>query len=276
MPRSSVTAAGERLLLSHEMLVVLLLTVAGFCSIPLWRGGMEISWDGLNHHFYLGWIAQGARFDRDVLAASSQSLQFPYLYWPAYKLAASGLSGVAAGVVLASLQALIAVPAWLLAKACMPGQSGFDAAMRIMAVLLSLMTSAILLLVDTTSVDVLASIPMLWSIALAVRPLATPNGGWPSVQGSVLFSGAAAGVALAAKLSNAPLAMLLPIVWVLVPGTGRRRLRLCVLGGLTMVGVFAVAYAYWGWLLWTVYGNPFYPMFDGTFSRVRELVGWHS
>lgn len=259
----------------HELWLVIVLAALGFASIPLHHQATELSWDGLNHHIYLGWTAGAHRFGHDFLAAASQSLQYPYLYWPAYQLAAQGASGVVAGSVLACLQSVIAVPAWLLARACIPGSTVFDAAMRMLAVLLSLMTSVILLLINTTSNDILAAIPMLWAIALAVAPhdAATPR--WLTPPRSVALSGLLAGAAVASKLSNGPIAILLPLLWMLAGAGLTSRLRLVVLGSGTTIVSFVLCYMYWGSLLWTYFGNPFYPLYDDLFAHVRAWMGWH-
>ena len=88
-------------LLRWEWFFIFLLATVVFVSIPLSLGEIGISWDALNHHIYLGWTAEHPRFDKDFVAAGYQAYQFPYLYWPVYKLAAGGWSGAAAGVVLA-------------------------------------------------------------------------------------------------------------------------------------------------------------------------------
>lgn len=263
-----------RQLVRHEMHIVLLLVALAFISIPVAHGGLELGWDALNHHIYLGWTAEAHRFDLDFLAASWQSLQFPYLYWPAYRMAASGFSGTAAGMVLAALQALIAVPAWMLARTCMPGQTLFDVALRVLAVTLSLTTSVTLLLVNTTNNDILSAIPMLWAIALAVAPLDAARARWLTPSRSVLLSGALAGAAVACKWSNGPLAILLPALWLLAATAWPQRLRLAALGCLATLVVFVLLYGPWGWLLWKYFGNPMYPMYDHYFQPVREWMGW--
>src|SRR5690348_14079424 len=122
-----------------------------FVSIPFGLGGIGISWDALNHQIYLGWTTEHPRFDRDFLAASYQSYQFPYLYWPVYKLSASGVSGAWSGAVLASLQWLAVPPVWIMARACIPGQQWFDVVMRLLAVVLAFLTGLVLSLFDSTS-----------------------------------------------------------------------------------------------------------------------------
>lgn len=264
----------ERRLLRLEPWLVLGLVMSLFVSIPLWRGGVDLSWDALNHHFYLGWMADQPRLGQDFMAAGSQSTQFPFLYWPAFKLAMSGASGRWAGTVLALLQATIALPAWLLARACIPGATCFDGAMRVLAVLLAVCTSAILRLVDTTSNDILASIPALWAIAVAVAPRDPAAPAWLDARSSAWVSGLLAGVAAGCKLSNGPVVVLLPLVWVLGRGSLAERAGRVVMGGVAAMAGFVLVYGWWGWTLWQAYGNPFHPMFDGLFAPLRQATGW--
>lgn len=264
----------DRMLLASELPLLLALAFAVFVSIPIVLGGISLSSDTLNHHIYLGWVADKARFDRDFLAASYQSYQFPYLYWPIYKLAIGGASGVTAGVILAAIHLLAVPPAWMLARACMPGQTAFDVSMRFLGVLLAFMTSVILLLLDTTGNDVFAAIPMIWAIAFAAAPLDASRGAWMTPRRCLVLSGLLAGASIAFKLSNGPLAILLPGLWWLTARSWPQRLTNVALGSAaTMVGVL-VTYGYWGWQLWTWFGNPIYPMYDGLFAVLRQWAGW--
>jgi hypothetical protein len=224
---------------SAEFLLLMVAAWLAFISVPLALGRIGISWDALNHHIYLGWVADSPRFDRDYLAASYQAYQFPYLYWPVYKLATGGFSGAWAGVVLASLYWL-AVPAmWMIARTCMPGAGLFDMAMRVLAVALSFCSGLILSLFDSTPNDLLAAIPLVWAIALGLAAVPTA-GSTSSARIVVLWSGFLAGVSIACKFSNGPLAVLLPVLWVFSGVTWKERL-LNVLAGncLILIGFLA-------------------------------------
>lgn len=257
-----------------ELAAVLVLAMLLTLWMVLATGGVRLSWDALNHHIYLGWIAEKHRLDHDVLAAGHQGFQFPYLYWPVYKLATSGASAQATAIVLAALH-LPAVPAvWMIARSCMPGDTLAATAMRMLAVFLAFLTGAVLALLDATSNDLLAAIPLVWAIAFglrAVEPGRTPS----EVMRAMAWSGLLAGVSVGCKFSNGPIAILLPLLWVFAPaaGRGRRTLHLVVGGGMTIAGL-VVTYGYWGWLLWARFGNPLYPFFDNHFAPVRQLLGW--
>lgn len=261
-------------LLYWELPVVCLLAWMAFIAIPLSLGEIGISWDALNHHIYLGWTAEYPRFERDFLAASYQSYQFPYLYWPVYKLSASGLTGAWSGVVLATLNWLAVPPVWMIARTCMPGQQWFNALMRMLAVVLAFMSVLVLSLFDSTSNDLLAAIPFVWAFALALDALPSNRPRRLSARNAVLLSGLFAGVSVACKLSNGPLAILLPGLWILSARTFRGRLLNTALGGSATVAGFVIAYGYWGWKLWIHFGNPVYPFYDPWFAPLRGLVGW--
>ena len=235
---------------------------------------MGISWDALNHHIYLGWVADHPRFDRDFLATSYQAYQFPYLYWPVYKLSASGISGAAAGVVLASLNWLAVPAVWMIARVCIPGHHWFDSAMRFTAVLLAFMSGVVLSMFDSTSNDLLAAVPFVWAMACALEPCADQDSPVLSARTWILLSGLLAGVSIACKLSNGPLAILLPILWVSPSISIRTKFVQTVLGSAAVLGGFLVTYGYWGRLLWLHFGNPIYPFYDPQFAPLRTLLGW--
>lgn len=266
----------KRMLVVWELPVVLLLMWVALISIPLLLGEIGISWDMLNHHIYLGWTAEHPRFDTDFLAASYQSYQFPYLYWPVYKLATNGFSGAWAGVVLATLHTVVVPPVWMIARTCMPGNQGFDVLMRFLAVLLAFSTGLVLSLFDSTSNDLMAATPFVWAMALALEPLRKPAAEWLTVGQLIQLSGLLAGASVAFKLSNGPLVILLPGLWVLSGATLRKGLLNVFAGGVAALVGFAVVYGYWGWQLWRHFGNPIYPFFDAGFAPFRAALGWHS
>lgn len=261
-------------LLRWELPAVLLLAWMAFISIPISLGEIGLSWDALNHHIYLGWTAEGPRFDRDFVAAGYQSYQFPYLYWPVYKLATTGWSGVSAGIVLATLHMVAVPPVWMLARVCMPGATVFDAAMRLMAVVLAFSSAVVLSLFDSSSNDLMAAAPLVWALALGMEPLRKDRVAWLTPTRAVVLSGLFAGVSVAFKLSNGPLAVLLPFVWIFSGESLLGNVRRVVIGSVATMAGFALTYGYWGSLLWSHFGNPIYPFYDHLFAPFRSLTGW--
>lgn len=266
---------GQRWARPSTVEFIVLMTVAwmAMVSIPVLLGGIGLSWDALNHHIYLGWIADKPRFDRDFMAAGSQSLQYPYLYWPVYKLAAAGASGVLTGIVLASLHWLAAPPIWLLTRHFISGVDAYSVAMRAMALLLAFLSPVVISLFDSTSNDLLAVIPFVWALAIALYPhdLRGETHHW--LIGAWL-SGVLAGMSVAFKLSNGPMAVLLPLIWFFHSPADRIRWLRSVVGGLGVLAGFALTYGPWAAQLWVHVGNPIYPFCDSCFAPMRAWLGW--
>ena len=156
-------------LMDWEFSIILFAMWLVFISIPLFLGQIGLSWDAMNHQIYLGWVADSSRFDKDYMAASLQSYQFPYLYWPVYKLAISGFSGMAAGLVLSTLHLIAVPPVWMVAKAVIPGTDVQSAVFRGAAVILAFMSAVPLQTLAVTGNDLLAAAPLLWAVAIVFR-----------------------------------------------------------------------------------------------------------
>lgn len=268
------TAAAARIPSARaELAALLVLAWVAFGAIPIALGGIGLGWDALNHHIYLGWIADRPRFDKDFMAASGQSFQYPYLYWPVYKLFASGMDGKWAGAVLASLNLIAVPPVWMLARLSVPDGNWYGIAMRWLAVALAFSTAVVLSLFDSTSNDLLAAVPLVWAVALAMEtgsPAAPGRRSWLLI----FLSGLCAAASVAFKLSNGPLVLLMPLLWALQGHVLRERARYVAVGCLGVLGGVAVFYGAWGWQLWVHYGNPIYPFCDSWFALVRDWTGW--
>jgi hypothetical protein len=265
------TALAQRLM-RWEFVMVLAVAWGALISVPLVQSAMTLSWDAVNHHIYLGWMAEHSRLGYDFMAAGYQSYQFPYLYWPAYKLAASGAGPVLAGVVLATLDLIAVPPIWMIARTCMPGDRIADQAMRLLAVLLAFLSPVVLSLLDSSSNDLMAAAPLLWSVAFALESF-RPQRSLGHKQLAVL-SGALAGVAVACKFSNAPVAVMLPLLWLFCGAGWRERLLNTLIAGLAGALALVATYGVWGVQLWTHFGNPIYPFFDSAFEPLRHWAGW--
>lgn len=274
-PAPLLERAAPPALLRWEGALVCLVAWAALLAIPLSQGELGLGWDALNHHIYLGWTAQHPRFERDFLGAGFQSFQSPYLYWPVYRMAVGGWSGVAAGAVLASLHVVVVWPVWMLARACVPGTTLFDLSLRALATALAFLSGLVLSVFDATMNDLLAAAPLVWAVALATEPLARPAGMAPArVRRYLLLSGLCAGLAVALKLSNGPLALLMPGLWLLAAAGVRARLACLLYASAGALAGFLLGYGYWGALLWRHFGNPVFPFVDYWFAPLRGWLGW--
>jgi hypothetical protein len=232
--------------------------------VPVLGGGVGLSWDAVNHQIYLGWIADRIRFDLDVWASATQSFQFPYLYWPAYKLYSSGAGAIETGIVLAALQCTCVPAVWLLARVCVPEYSWFGTSMRAIAMAMAFASSVVLSMFNTTANDLLSAVPLVWGIAIASMTLLDGERRQATL-GRCLVVGVLCGVSVAFKLSNGPVAVLAPLLLLIKVGRGRVYFVGVFAAYMAMLFGFGVAYVRWGWELATRFGNPIFPLFNSVF-----------
>jgi hypothetical protein len=256
-----------------ELVFAVLLVWLALAGMTLAEGQIGISWDALNHQVYLGWSADAPRFDRDVMPAAFQTYQFPYPYWPLYKLATGGATGVQAALMLATLQVATVPAIWIVARSCIPEASWFGTGMRLLAVGLAFLSGLVISLFTTTANDLLAAMPLLWAFAI-VFPYAAQAAPASVPRWLFALSGVLGGVSVAFKLSNGPLVLVLPFLWLLVRQPLRRRAEGVILGCVTILLGFLLTYGSWGWQLWQLHGNPIYPFADHWFGLLRAAVGW--
>ncbi|MBK9136833.1 MAG: hypothetical protein IPM15_21405 [Betaproteobacteria bacterium] len=245
-----------------EAILVTLVAAAAVAAVPFAAGEWAWSWDGLNHHVYLGLIAESPRWRLDVEAASAQSYQYPYLYWPVYRLSQLDIGGVWAGALWsAALAALVVPPLWLTSRRLLQSaeqpaaQAIFE---RVAACVLALLSIVVLAALNTTANDVLAMVPLLWAVAITTveRP------------GNRRIAVAAAlwGISVAFKLSHALAVPLVLVWWWYGPGWPLPWRRGALIAVSAAFG-YVLVYAPWGWQLWRETGNPFHPFLHGLFAR---------
>lgn len=228
----------------------------------LWTGSWGWSWDALNHHVYLGLIAESPRWHLDVAAASVQSYQYPYLYWPFYVLSTWELPPVLAGALYAAFQAMVLLPpVWWAAFRLLPARGGVWQARFERGAACALAGSSLVVIagLGTTSNDLLCTVPLVWAIALmcTAEPASDRRAAWAA---------ALWGVSTAFKWSNG-LAIPWLVVWWWHRVPGRELVRAVGMAAAALAG-FTLAYAPWGWQLWLHTGNPFHPLFAGWVGRL--------
>ena len=243
-----------------ELLLISLLAIAAAAALPLSQGQFFWSWDALNHHVYLGLVAEQPRWELDVIPASFQSYQYPYLYWPIYRLSLWPISGAALGAIWAALQAgMLLPPLWLISVRLLPdeGPAWQGVLWRALGCALGAMSLIVIAGLESTANDLLAAVPLLWAIAVGLQDKPT--------QRQAFVAAALWGVATAFKWSNG-LALPWLLLWWWVSQRPQWPWRRGLALSLGAVTGFAVAYAPWGLQLWRVTGNPFYPMFTSVFG----------
>jgi hypothetical protein len=242
-----------------EVVLLTALAAAAAAAVPLNAGVWAWSWDALNHHVYLGYIAEHPRWHLDVVAASVQSWQYPYLYWPVYRLSQLDIGGAAAGAIWGGFLAiLLTPPIWVLSWRLLRNdaqprwQAVFE---RVASCALAACSVLVLSAINTTANDPLASVPLLWALALMAAPRAS--------DASAAWAGSLWGVAVAFKLSNL-LALPLLALWWWSDSSPRLRWRRGIAIAMAAIAGFTLAYAPWGWQLWRYTGSAFHPLVPGS------------
>lgn len=240
-----------------EIIATTMVAWALMVIIFLKFGSFGFSWDALNHHIYLGWMAHHSRLDLDLWAAASQSYQYPYLYLPIYEFYSHGIDGSLVGIATISMSS-IAIPAvWLISNTLVAERSWGAVIFRIGAVLLAFSSAMVLSTFATTANDFFAALPMIWAIALALISYERMKNGSAERYFGLLAT-FMAGVSVGLKVSNIVIAVALPLLLFheIKALQGRRivSFMLCSLAG------YLLTYGYWGWKMWTRFGDPYYPL----------------
>lgn len=236
-----------------ELVAVTLLAAIAAACLPAMAGRFEWSWDAINHQVYLGMTAEHPRWQLDVMAANSQTYQYPYLYWPVYRMALLDAQGVWVAAAWAATQAACVMPpVWWAAYRLLPqqGSSAEAAIERVAACVLGAMSGVICSSLETTANDLLAATPLLWAVAIGLKPDASGR--------RLLAVGALFGVAVAFKFSNVVFVPLLLVWWFQARAPYLSVRRGLLLWGGAAAG-FLAAYFPWGWQLWARMGHPLYP-----------------
>lgn len=247
--------------LAAELLLLTLLAAAAGAGLAAYAGHWAWTWDGINHHVYLGLIAEQPRWHLDVLAANYQSYQYPYPYWPIYRIAQIDGNGALVAMLWAGGQAaLLLPPVWLAAYRLLPSTGGprwEPALTRGAACAMAFLNGVVVLAINNSANDIIATVPLLWALALQL--------GQPSSLQRAFWCAALYGVSIAIKWSNGLLLPVLLVWWWQAerPHLPLRRGAALAIG--TLAG-FAVAWLPWGWQLWRYTGNPFYPYFRSLFG----------
>lgn len=225
----------------------------GLGGVASLLAGAPDDWDLQNYHIYGPWALLEGRHGRDLNAVGAQSFFNPLLHLPYYLLAVRWLGDWPrlVGFISGLPYGLLAWLVFLLARR-LPGGGG--SRRRWLAMAIGLTGSLVMAEIGSAIGDIVACIPLVGAVILALRAL-EGRAGW------ALAAGGLAGLAGGLKL---PFCVFAPglVLGLLAAGGGVAAAALLCLG---WVGGFAAAYGVWGWGLWAEYGNPVFPMLNGVF-----------
>lgn len=224
--------------------------------------GQDANWDLRNYHLYNGYAWLHGRLALDLAPAQMQSYFSPLLdvFHAGLML---GLPAPVGGFVLGVLHGAVFVPlSWVIWQVL--GERPDRARLAPLLAFAGLCTAAFLSEFGNTMGDNLSAGFVVAALALVMqaRRLDPRDRAAASVW---CLAGAALGIAVAFKLTNALYAVALGVAVLSCGGRWRAR----VAGGLLLTTsactVFALLAGHWYFKVWEIFGNPLFPQFNAVF-----------
>lgn len=222
--------------------------------------GKDLSWDVLNHHFYLPFSWWTGRIDTDIFAAGPQSYQNPLGYFPFFFMVSAGVPSYLIGATLSAFHALNGVFAWLVAREIWPDDCVDKKTWVLLSTIAAVTTPIFLQSVGTSSVDPVGSALVIAAIWFVLR-LHNKNDGVLEY----LIVGVLLGLAFSIKQSNAVFVLSVGFV-IVVESVRLRRVTISLLavsGG--CIGI-ASGMGWYSAYLYERFGNPVFPLFNNIFK----------
>jgi hypothetical protein len=240
--------------------VAVFLLLGGAASLAM---GIDNNWDLRNYHFYNPWAWLNGRMAFDYAPAQLQSYYSPFLDLPFYALVRAGIPAIVICFLMGVPFGLAAYFFVRIANIAV-GELGISHEKGTMAavVVVGLTGAAGVSQIGSTMNEWATAAIVLGALFVLLR--ANQSAGRLTV-GAGASAGSLLGMAVGLKLTAGVFAGAAFIALVAWWWTKRANLRTMIAfsaGGL--VG-FAIAYGYWGSVLWSHFHNPFFPYFNGIF-----------
>ncbi len=268
---SKQLSPGFRIFIAAALLNAVVITcLCGFES----QLGIDLNFDLLNYHYYNVYALFHRRIDFDINAANMQTYINPILNIPAY-LSITYLPVVWVRPSLAVLDGVSAPLLFFITFA-----SSKAAASPALRLALATFTTAIamvgpvfLQIAGTSLVDVLAGLPVLGSLAVAIRVESrsdrdcSARRAFLDQSSSALLMGLAAGLKITNAVYLPGYALAVAVVVALKYRGDVARLTSAALGAAFggACGVFA-GLGWWSWTLYWRFGNPLFPYCNNVFG----------
>lgn len=227
--------------------------------------GQDANWDLLNYHLHNPWALLEGRIRRDLAPAHLQSYFNPLLDVP-YYLLTRWAPPPAVAAAMGAVQGLSFVALAVIARPFVR-HSGTPSADALLLAAAGCASAVLLAELGTTMGDATTAPLVLASVALVL-------GTWPARRTSdarltgvrLLVAGCVAGAATGLKLTNAPYALAaflaIAIAW---PADLRTRAGVSALFAVGVAAGLATTAGYWFATMWSMFGNPLFPQFNGVF-----------
>jgi hypothetical protein len=242
--------------------------VAGIAGVVLMLvvsrlSGQDYSWDLLNYHFASPQLLLSGRDGLNVAPSGLQSWFNPIGYIPAYLIIASWPPWLALAA-LATMSGLNAPLIYLIADAVGADWPRDVRARASYACVAIGMSGAIMFSeAGTTFLDSTLSIAVLAAIYVVIVGLRSPHRA--VAHRCIAMAGVLVGATCGLKLTNVSMAV--GMAGAIVLCVVRRRLSPAAIAVLALGGIigFALSGGWWAWRMWTMFGNPVFPMFNNLF-----------
>lgn len=229
-----------------------------YAVLSIWLG-QNASWDLLNYHLYNAHAFLNDRFARDLMPSQLQYFFNPLLDVPFYWLATSLPPHVAYSI-LAAVQGLNGIPLFMICYAAL--QSSAPRSRTLLSLILTVlglsgamaMSEIGMVYYDNVlSLAVLLSLVMILRLQEKTTPLA------------LFLCGLPLGLATGLKLPAAIFCVGGCGAFFLTQQDFKIQFKTAFIFGLGILAGMAVTYGWWGWIMWSRFGNPFFPHFNMLF-----------
>ena len=240
-----------------------LLLLYGCTLLWTWYAGKDLNWDQINYHLYTADLLINNRWDQDYFAGSIQSYLNGLSYVPFYFMVINGWPDLSIALVLASIHFINVALVWHMMPHLLPQGFNQNTPLKFIACLHALATPLFLLTIGGSFNDPLGSGFVLAALSTLVTARSAGAFQW-SLAGFLI------GVAVGFKLTNGVYAIAtLPLLIATKSQNDSnhvsRILKPIVYFGLSAIAAFCLVHGYWSWRLWSSFGNPFFPFFNGIF-----------
>jgi len=249
---------------------VMALACLGLCVLWSWYAGKDMNWDSLNYHYYVAYQWMTDRLSQDFMAASIQSYLNPLSYLPFYWMVSAGWNSLAVGSALAALHGLnLLLIGWMTAL-LLPPSLRYRPLWIVVSVLLAAVNPIFASETGSSFNDITTTIPVLAGYVLFFRSIGTvaASGMQAEIAGwrKWFWPGLLLGVAVGLKLTNAVFALGLLAVLPFVRDRNTRWPSRLFWYGLGGIAGFLLINGTWAWQLYSRFGNPLFPYFNGLFA----------
>ena len=229
----------------------------------MFKLGLDANWDLRNYHLYNPHAWLSGRDAIDIAPAQLQSWHNPLLDVPLYLITVSGMDARWSGAWLVLPNILCLLLLFGLQRRLSPAPPGKLS--QLVLALLAVTGAAFGSTMGSSMNDSFVAAAMLGSVWIVFRDSDDFSGRHRWLLAGLL-AGAITGLKLAAIFYCEGLA-----VAAIVQGPwlrSVRRLVALVLGG---IAGFALTYGYWGWRMFRLHGNPFFPYYNNFFTSPDAL-----